>query len=355
MSLQIEAIEKRIYKLKLELIKEAAERELELAKINQRALAAIGVGEIPTLPGSTTQLFPGYQPPPTGEITAWQSFWEDVEYSIGEDGRDLLEGAFEGILGELNEFVGGIIDIGADIASGNFYSAGINIAGWFADTLIPTRDIAEENAAAFERMTSAMERNLSVMNRWTDQMVQDRITFLELMYSMRQAGYDEYYQVYLDEIEALNELLQDREAIRGIESLQDLIDYITGADDLDFQTGRRLIDYFTNMFDLTAEQQMALYELLGGLIDDAGGWTIETWMQFNEILDRLNEASSDAADVIRNINMADVGGIGVGDQIYRSITTFTQTQANAMQAILNSIHFDTSALVQIAGQIAAVL
>jgi hypothetical protein len=143
-------------------------------------------------------------------------------------------------------------------------------------------------------------------------------------------------------------MLASNEVLRCIQSFQDLLDYFTDNQDMGYQEGRSLISHFADMFNLTAEQQIELYTMLQDILEQTGNYTTQELWALQEIIKGLQDAAEQLTSPF-----LETGKPGISDQIYRSITTITQTQANTMQAILNSIHFDTSALVSIAGQIAA--
>lgn len=93
--------------------------------------------------------------------------------------------------------------------------------------------------------------------------------------------------------------------------------------ELDYSQATKAIDYWTEIFDLTTEQQLELYETLRDVLMDVQGLTLEQQMSLNETIDRLIESIEESSEEGTS-------------QTYRSVTTITESQANEMLGILNT-------------------
>jgi hypothetical protein len=327
--------------------------------------------ELQNQPAKTNQVFvtplgtPDYKyllPPPEMQqavITAWQSFWEDMEYYLGRNGSDALQGAFDGILSilenssnEMTRQLAQMANMAMDLAQGNYADAAFRFID-FISTAMESTDNLTENMRRWQEQT---ERNIEAISRMNDIDRQSRIEQLERIISWSNAmrniwgvgddQMDARIRYAQEELAALYENIGNDQAIRGIESFQELLDYFLGADDITFDQGRRLIDYFTQMFDLTIEQQIELYTQLQQILEDTGNYGTEQWMQLNEIIDNLNQTLEDqAAQEPYPVYGPDKS------QIYRSVITITESQANSMQAILDTIHLDLQGIGLLVAQI----
>ena len=134
------------------------------------------------------------------------------------------------------------------------------------------------------------------------------------------------------ELGALTGDVANNAAVRGIRNLTELISYMTGqGNNLDYQIGRDLISHFASMFNLTAAQQIQLYELLSTILNQAGNITTQQQWAIQEAIK----------------NLRDSGGLSSsGSQNLRSVTTITEIQANTMLAVLNSIYLKLSEILQ---------
>jgi hypothetical protein len=112
-------------------------------------------------------------------------------------------------------------------------------------------------------------------------------------------------------------------SLKGITSLQQLRDFLTGeGQNLDFQKGRTWIEYFSNMMNLTPQQQLDLYEQLRQILGDR--LSESDYMSLNETIKGLQDGLKTVAEPISS-------------QAYRSVTTITEIQANSMISVLNAI------------------
>jgi len=332
--------------------------------------------------GNVTQLLPGYGGPPEYVVSDWQKFWEDIEYYVGDAGTSALQGAFDAITGSLNEDIQKMIHTITSALKGDWYAVAADFVSSFIEIFTGGSGIssAEQLRDAQSELNDEYQRQLDLIERLTVSEREQRLlelqnareelgsanTLAEALNILRGLGVevpnmatwtleqitnwvDAAMQGIIDEINALQGIQIDENTLRGIQSFQDLFDYLTNAEDIGYQEGRSLISHFAEMFDLTAEQQITLYEMLQDILEQTGNYTTEQMWALEEIIRGLEGA----AEVIgEGSPFMETDRPGISDQIYRSITTITQTQANTMQAILNSIHYDTSQLVEIASALA---
>jgi len=292
-------------------------------------------------------------------------FWDYVKLAF-DDGLDFLKGAFEGIRYHLNSLANDVIDIFQGIFSGNWLQVGYSLVGMMFDLFGSDDSAAIEATRNLEALERQFEQTISAIERTTISERERRLAILrsvvaagegvssleDLTYYwslLKEAGYDitswegfwEALRLARAEVEALSASLLDFATIRGIDNFREAVDYLLGIEDVTLAEGQRLIDYWANMFDLTAEQQIELYDILGELIENAGGWTTDAWMRWMEIMDRLKEERD---EVIRP--RPDIG-TDIASQTYRSITTITESQANILVAVLNTIRAEVQSILDV--------
>jgi len=287
-------------------------------------------------------------------LTGWTRFWEHVKF-IMSDAIEELGGIFQGFLDILYNFSYEMEEGGAKLRQ-NLNAIQSAIQGdWASFMLNAWRDVGFENFYAnmmteFEAMKREVDQHISEIVRETENVISsvDRLTTSEreeylgkYRLALLTERNTELIEAYNNAINELNASLSDYTAIRGIDNFRDAVDYLLGQDDVTLAEGQRLIDYWANMFDLTAEQQIELYDILGELIENAGGWTTDAWMRWMEIMDRLQEERD---EVIRP--RPDVG-TDIASQTYRSITTITESQANILVAVLNTIRAEVQSILDV--------
>jgi hypothetical protein len=382
-----EDIEKRLHALRMEHLK----REIEAEGF---------IGPMPQEPYMGTERRP-LSGPMIGTISRSIELFRQRTEELNEAAKEtpeyiqLLEGALDGLVNSIDGAIGDIIRIGADLASGNYYSAGANIAGMIIDDLFGgTNKLAEvqaEYAKTVDRLIDAMERSMDAVNNLTyaemqrqqalvaqaislgqelvgafsDELITpaDMANVREYRNILDQLGYsyDEITAIIYDLvygtdlfIESLTEWLalitmsaENFAALQQVGGFEDATNFLTmlaGQGQLGFQQGMNLISFFTEMFDLTAEQQEILYQLLEDLLGDA--LTAEQWMQLQTSLDRVRE---------EGIPIQDPGTGYQPSQTLRSVTTITETQANLMTGILNAINLEIRKLVTRADDILEIM
>ena len=90
-----------------------------------------------------------------------------------------------------------------------------------------------------------------------------------------------------------------------------------------YSQARDAVDYWVEMFDLTTEEELQLLEVIRDVFSESKDWTFEQQRDLLVAIDRLSESIE--------------GGGTTGTQAFRSVTTITESQANIMIGLQNSL------------------
>jgi soluble cytochrome b562 len=129
---------------------------------------------------------------------------------------------------------------------------------------------------------------------------------------------EHYLEQYLTGFQQMNELWQGALGATTFGQMQEILQ----SGELDFNQYQDIIDYWAEMHDLTTEQQMELWQIVGDILSESGDWTLQQQARWDLIM-------KDFEDVMT--------GVEGGTQIYRSVATITESQANLMQGTLNTL------------------
>lgn len=261
----------------------------------------------------------------------------------------MWQGFLDGMISNLNDFTRQGAEMMMSLASGDIWSAGfflgVNIIEhFFSDFSQKMQEVAERSRESMKRLREEIERNIQAIDRMTIAEREYRIWQLQQWITQLEGfiatGDPDRVQAYInalagfrEELESLLGSLSDANALRGIRSFQDLIAYLTGIGDLDFQTAQQIARYFGTMLDLSFEEQIELWEAMLAILEANGNLTADQLLSIDEILHNLYQQAEDQhEEIIEDIEDPDES------QIMRSITMITEHQANLMVSILNSIY-----------------
>lgn len=191
-------------------------------------------------------------------------------------------------------------------------------------------DQIDRNIASIENLTTAERRAMQEQVRTEIARIQAELRMKDLNARETQNLVDAM-EIWRRQLVAVTEALADEAIIRGIESFEDLMNYISGQKDLDVQGAQQLASTFTRLLDLSVEEQIEMWEAIRQALIDNGNATV--W----ELLD-IENILQDLYDQAEQEQQRDISVARPESQIMRSITMITEHQANLMLSILNSIY-----------------
>ena len=326
-----EAILKQLFRLELDIERRYAEIEARGMKLQgeRHTTPSTGGG----LVGATPYRGGGFQSGPEDQITAWDQMWNNLRV-ISQEGSDFLEGVFEGLMAtlstELREFTSMIVSA----LKGDFASAGASLVGIIASIFEGNSGAARRHREAMERLREEYERATRALLDMTEAERLARKAWVEAQIAIWESVPDLYMspehrellENYRKELEFLNQVWEDEDVIRSIDNFAEMLQYLTDPENLDYQKGRNLISIWTDLFNLSIEQQIALWEQLRNTLEAAGGLTLDWEQEIDRQIKRLRDQAVTAQTPVTPES-----------QIYRSVTIITERQANSMLAVLNTI------------------
>jgi hypothetical protein len=360
---------KRLSQLELDIERRYAEIEARGMRLQG------GTRAIPLHGGGLVEAEPyrggGYQIGYEDQISIWDQMWNEIEV-ISSEGKDLLLGIFEGLMGQLDSTFRDIADTFISALKGDWASVGSGLVNIIASIFGGVEDEIDQAAAmaekaqrvgallyqlrndlldymdAFTGVTEIMleqERQrmseiVDLMGEWTDILQapgpvtpeqQARIDEIiaqlaalgvpyERLQELAEAGVD-ILDYYTDKLNQLNNIFSDEAAIRAIDNYSEAMDYLNNAQNLNYRKGVSLIDYWSEMFNLTVEEQIALWQEFLENLEASGELTLEQRHNIERTIKDLRDQEAQRAE----------------SQIYRSVTMITERQANSMLAVLNTI------------------
>lgn len=338
---EIEVVDKKLHSLRMRQFEEYIQKVLSLLQ---------GAKDI-KMPVKIPVIIPEFIGPTQDFNELIQvSVFDKIELAIQEAAPTIM-GAFDAIVANMDAFTASMLRAAQALATGDIYTA-VNqfVSQWvkiFMDAAEFDRQANEAQQRALQRLGDEIERNIAALDRMTfamreqrEEAIRQRIAFLERALQARGGlapGIIEQYEREIEglrqELDRLFELMGDASALEGIQSLQDLMTFLSGMGDLDYQTAQQIARHFTRIFDLSIEEQIELWELIQGILIENGNITGEGLWAIEELLhDLYQQAEDQHEEIIEDIEDPDES------QIMRSITMITEHQANLMVSILNSIY-----------------
>lgn len=128
----------------------------------------------------------------------------------------------------------------------------------------------------------------------------------------------DYLERLLERTESMVEINED---ILAAQTQADF-ERILRSGDLGYAEARDAINYWVEMFDLTAEQQLNLLELMRDIFTESQEWTFEQQRALLQAIESLQDSLEEGKQAT---------------QSFRSVTTIREDQANLLVAIGNSL------------------
>lgn len=276
-----------------------------------------------------------------------QAIYPAANFVFGRISQE-LQSLMNNVMASISGFAqGGVSGISAGIA--NALSGVMSLFSDSSDRLVLSQreltEAVERNSDALLRgTTNELDDQLQSLRAFINQMnegFEGPIDYLVALEKLRQEGFDipknlsgeqlrEFVEGLLAELEGGLGFYED---ILGARSFEDMLRTlgVTGGykpgegftlEGLGFDEATRAIEYWAEIFDLSTEQQLELYEQLKRTLEASGDYSYEELLRINEIIDRLRDSLEEAS----------------GDtQTFRSVTTITESQANLMLGQLNTL------------------
>jgi hypothetical protein len=153
----------------------------------------------------------------------------------------------------------------------------------------------------------------------------------EQMVVYYQAIYDQT-QEWINSIKEREIYIEEAKGIKNMPQLQAFLDEWIKAGKLTYDEAKQIIDYYVSIWDLSKEQELDLWELIGDLFDQ-GTWTLDQWMDYNRNIKGLQD---DIAEERKRTQEA-AREKKEESQIYRTVTTITERQADLLLGVINTI------------------
>ena len=260
-----------------------------------------------------------------------ESAMRDIAFHINEAAQAFTEAAIRLTRGD----VAGAVSVGLTAiidAYASIYGGGESSVRNQVDALDKLTEAYERNIQAIEEMTIA-ERETNIQN------ILEQIANIERMISEgvaprwleAQQQTLRWYRDLLAEAEAIQGRFDDLRGVQNFEQAIAFLESLAEQGALGFQQGMNLVNFFTEMFDLTTEQQEELIQTLQDLLGD--NLTADQWMQIQTAIERLQDEG------------VEVTAIAGPNQTLRSVTIITESQANLMLGVLNAINLEARKLV----------
>lgn len=149
-------------------------------------------------------------------------------------------------------------------------------------------------------------------------------------------------QHFVDELfDNISASIATQESIKKAQDMKGFEGVLKGGE-IDYSGAMTAIDYWVEMFDLTAEEELKLLELIQDIFTETGEWTFEQQRNLTVAIDRLTES----------IESGEADG---GTQTFRSVNTITESQANLMVGQLGTLTAVNRTANSISNQILATL
>jgi len=133
-----------------------------------------------------------------------------------------------------------------------------------------------------------------------------------------------------DTLQGLDITVADLGAAFSASNMAEFSNVLVDTANLTYQQGVKLIEYWAEIFDLTYEQQLELYGILGDALESSGNITWDERMDIGTKMDRLIELAEEEK----------AAGGNEQTQISRSIAKITERQADSLVALLQTIDFN---------------
>jgi hypothetical protein len=328
-------LDKKIFETEVQLEQE------KLDKIKQNIEAELEIRSR-LLSGAIEETKKATKPNVDFEDTTTKKFWEEVKDSWnkyeGDAGRvihDSIMGLFEGLNSVLPAWANGMVSTVENLLSGNITGAVSSFVGTIVGMLsgehqkdIQTQaDLKAAMKAAREETDRLVDSLYSMTQAEKDAIAADAEREIRSYEHSREhaKGDKERYDEAKRLLAGLRGEMVDEEDIRKIKDFGEALQYLTNPENLDYQKGQDLISYWSDMFDLTTEQQIALWQQLLDTLKASGGLSIGMEQSIQRSIKNLqDQKTSEAAQQQQS-------------QTYRSVTSITERQANNMLAVLNSM------------------
>ena len=122
----------------------------------------------------------------------------------------------------------------------------------------------------------------------------------------------------------------------GLKSVEDVKEFLKKQTQLDYQTGRQFIEFFSNQNKFTPAQQKELYESLLAALQTSGNLTVSELISLTEIIKELAAGTS---------AISEQGEQQI--QITRSVASITENQANLVVSLLQTIAAATQRILEV--------
>ena len=358
-------IEKTLHSLKMQNLKEEIEASQKAGLLHDFRSIPLGVptsGEPIQNPGGLT--FPGQKSQMSGLVQSdISAFWDGIkdQWKIATKSTSVaiysgVQGIFDGLRGIMADWVSSLGNIAFSLASGDIASAasnfvGLMISAFTADSEREKKRAAErkrvldeynkqieENIKNIELMTDAEKKRRELEIKLEMERLKAEIAQMQLLpewlQNKKQIAFDQGILASLgEELGAIIGNFADDSTIRNIKNFGQAMAYVTGqGGNTDYNKSKTLIDHWTEMFNLTAEQQIQLWQEVLDNLQAAGNITTDQMWSIQETIKQLRESGATG---------------GAGSQVLRSVAQITENQANLMLGVLNTLREYVSQILQI--------
>lgn len=312
------------------------------------------------------------------------SLFEDINNQIklfmmeNEKAAQALRGTFLAIVNNMNGFAKEMATIFYNLIKGDFASAAFNFVNIIISIFTKTSEsqqnikrgmeslnrVYERNVELIRQMTisetelheirlkeaiAAIERLGEVWNGFVEYLTQEEVAkafkdvvdaLINLGFTAEEAAniagnmelHGEAVQNMLNQLQDLNNLFAEYETLRGVKNVNDLIRFIQETGGIDYSAASSIIRHFVDMFDLSVEEQIELWELLLATLEASGDATVEELMAIERTIESLNDRVEEGNRIMQDSSPTSQS------QIIRNITSITESQGNLIVDVLNSIH-----------------
>jgi hypothetical protein len=198
------------------------------------------------------------------------------------------------------------------------------VSGQSQTSLAAQIEALEKALHAWESFKDIKDRDPDVTSQTIREMLDRMLEEVGLSDQLEGVPYSELGDQMQEMVDALKQVGDFWNQVFTGRSMKDFESALSQYSDLGYQELKTAIDYWVDIFSLTSEEQLRLYEQLGDIMQESQDWSIRDQANWNQIINDLENAIQE----------------GTGEntpQTFRSVTTITESQANIMVGQLGSL------------------